>query len=637
VTLTVTPNIANPLPGTYQGSFDIVSSDVPDQGAQASDRLPRASSTVTQTVNYTLTVSNGPTLLLSQTGMEFNSIGYQQSQNLYVSVNGSGSIPFTAQATTLSGGSWLSVTPGIGGASATSPAMLSVTTNPGTLAPGTYTGRIDIAAAVVSNSPQSVEVIMVIQSEGGTELAQPVAVSPSGLVFTSGGGNSGSPQSFTVTNSNSQATSVSTFVAYQQNSSWLTVTPAAASVPAGGATTFQVAAKPAGLGPGLYPATISLQVAGSHVYTVGVGLIVEQSGANALTARPHAATACTPTQLFAVSTATAGNFTAMAGLPVPLQALVVDDCGNPLDSGQVVAAFSSGDASVSMLPIGQGVWSGTWLPHNPAGGPATVTFYANTGSPALAGTAQISGTLLPNSSTPVLSATGPVVNGASYSATAPIVPGSFVSIFGSNLAASTAPQTTLPYPTTLGGTKVLLGGIPMPLEYAGNGQINAIVPWSVPVNTSMQLIVEQNGMASMPEPVVVSAAAPALFTSNASGTGQGAIIILKANGAYYLPGAGTASAGDVLEIYATGLGAVNAAIADGASAPSSPPAQTVAATTVTIGGQPAQVLFAGLAPGFAGLYQINAVVPAGVTAGANVPVIVTVGGTSSGPVTIAAQ
>ncbi len=59
--------------------------------------------------------------------------------------------------------------------------------------------------------------------------------------------------------------------------------------------------------------------------------------------------------------------------------------------------------------------------------------------------------------------------------------------------------------------------------------------------------------------------------------------------------------------------------------------------TASIGGLPAQVSFAGLAPGFAGLYQVNVTVPAGVTAGASVPVILTAAGFSSAPVTVAIQ
>jgi len=139
----------------------------------------------------------------------------------------------------------------------------------------------------------------------------------------------------------------------------------------------------------------------------------------------------------------------------------------------------------------------------------------------------------------------------------------------------------------------------------------------------------------MLEPVNIAPAEPAVFTSNSNGSGQGAIIILKSNGNYFLPGQGSASAGDVLEIYATGLGAVSPTVADGAASPSAPPAQTVAPVTCTIGGQSATVGFAGLAPGFAGLYQVNVTVPSGIAAGAQVPVVLTQGNVSSPPVTVA--
>jgi len=90
-----------------------------------------------------------------------------------------------------------------------------------------------------------------------------------------------------------------------------------------------------------------------------------------------------------------------------------------------------------------------------------------------------------------------------------------------------------------------------------------------------------------------------------------------------------------LVIYCAGLGPVNPAIGDGTAAPSSTLSRTVNPVTATIGGQPAQVLFAGLAPGFAGLYQVNVVVPTGVTTGADIPVILTTAGFSSTPVTVA--
>jgi uncharacterized protein (TIGR03437 family) len=85
------------------------------------------------------------------------------------------------------------------------------------------------------------------------------------------------------------------------------------------------------------------------------------------------------------------------------------------------------------------------------------------------------------------------------------------------------------------------------------------------------------------------------------------------------------------------LGAVDQSIPDGAAAPSAPLANTVAKPTVKIGGQSAVVSFSGLAPGFVGLYQIDAIVPGGVTPGNQVPVVVSIAGETSPPVTIAVQ
>ena len=84
------------------------------------------------------------------------------------------------------------------------------------------------------------------------------------------------------------------------------------------------------------------------------------------------------------------------------------------------------------------------------------------------------------------------------------------------------------------------------------------------------------------------------------------------------------------------IGTVTPNVADGAPSPL-PAATAVNPVTVTIGGVPASVAFAGLCPGFAGLYQVNAVVPQGVTTGSAVPVTMSVAGQTSNTVTMAIQ
>ncbi|HTW63443.1 MAG TPA: hypothetical protein VME17_02455, partial [Bryobacteraceae bacterium] len=98
-----------------------------------------------------------------------------------------------------------------------------------------------------------------------------------------------------------------------------------------------------------------------------------------------------------------------------------------------------------------------------------------------------------------------------------------------------------------------------------------------------------------------------------------------------------ASAGDVLIIYCSGLGPVSPPVPAGSAASATQLSNTVNPVTVTVAGQAASVLFAGLAPGFAGLYQVNAVVPTGIAASTSVPVVLTVSGRSSVPVTISIQ
>jgi uncharacterized protein (TIGR03437 family) len=129
--------------------------------------------------------------------------------------------------------------------------------------------------------------------------------------------------------------------------------------------------------------------------------------------------------------------------------------------------------------------------------------------------------------------------------------------------------------------------------------------------------------------------APAIFAINSQGVGQGAILDSSYN---LVDSSHPATAGTtIVLIYCTGLGAVTNQPATGSPGPSGPIAWTITPPTVSIGGLQASVLFSGLAPGFVGLYQVNALVPAGVTANSTVPVVISMDGVNSNTVTIAVR
>jgi len=95
--------------------------------------------------------------------------------------------------------------------------------------------------------------------------------------------------------------------------------------------------------------------------------------------------------------------------------------------------------------------------------------------------------------------------------------------------------------------------------------------------------------------------------------------------------------GQAIIIYCTGLGAVTPEVTLGSPAPGSPLSQTVSPVTVEVGGKAAQVFFSGLSPGFTGLYQVNALVPADAATGDTVNLSIATGGQTSNVVTIAVR
>ena len=153
-----------------------------------------------------------------------------------------------------------------------------------------------------------------------------------------------------------------------------------------------------------------------------------------------------------------------------------------------------------------------------------------------------------------------------------------------------------------------------------------------------QLIAQHGTKLSVPQPIRIRSAEAAIFSTNATGKGQGHIYAISASGQQVLADASNpATGGSVLVIYCTGLGGVSPAAVAGSAVPSDALRNTVNPVTLTIGGVNASVAFAGLTPGLTGLYQVNATVPSGIAAGNQVPVVLAVDGTPGPPVTMAVK
>ncbi|HVW83682.1 MAG TPA: hypothetical protein VHB50_03340 [Bryobacteraceae bacterium] len=219
-----------------------------------------------------------------------------------------------------------------------------------------------------------------------------------------------------------------------------------------------------------------------------------------------------------------------------------------------------------------------------------------------------------------------IVNAASYAAGS-VAPGELLALFGENLG----PQSLVtgsfePGGGTnqqLDGTQITFNGIPAPLIYTSAGAASAIVPFEIAGASTVTVQVSYNGQVSSTQMLPVAAAAPGLFSADATGSGPGAIL----NQDYSVNSPDKpAKAGSVVVVYATGGGQTNPPSDSGSV--TTEPMPLAAGVSATVGGQPAQVLYAGNAGGeVAGVTQLNLQLPAGVTG--QVPVVVTVGGQSS--------
>jgi uncharacterized protein (TIGR03437 family) len=197
----------------------------------------------------------------------------------------------------------------------------------------------------------------------------------------------------------------------------------------------------------------------------------------------------------------------------------------------------------------------------------------------------------------------------------PFAPGTLVTLRGSGLANSALSASSLPLQTTLGSTSLTANGQPVGLVSVSPTTITFVMPWATAGAGRIKLKATVGGTNS--NEITVRAAPASVGYFSTSGNGLGTVIAAHTDGSM-ISAASPASAGETVVLYASGLGSLANAVAEydwpTTANPTSVPVQA------DVGGVQATVLYAGAAPGFPGVYQINMVIPPGATAstGSNV-------------------
>jgi minor extracellular serine protease Vpr len=235
---------------------------------------------------------------------------------------------------------------------------------------------------------------------------------------------------------------------------------------------------------------------------------------------------------------------------------------------------------------------------------------------------------------PTISAGG-IVNGASFEPGKPVAPGSYISIFGSALSDFTDFATTSILPLSIDFASVSFNvpsakiSVPGRLIFVSPGQVNVQVPWELQGQSQAQVKVTIDFSYGNVVTLALADYAPAFFENS------GAVAALDGKFSAITP-ANPAKQGQAVQLFANGLGPVDNQPASGDPAPGSLLSHCKGNPTVSIGGKNAPASFCGLAPGFPGIYQINALVPTGLTPGTN-PITVAIGGQTSKASTIQVQ
>ena len=474
-----------------------------------------------------------------------------------------------------------------------------------------------ITSGQAKSSPQYVILVLNLAAATSSPLPDP---SPAGLLFAAiANASQPAAQTVTVNTSSTNGVAFQAATLTSDGGTWLSVSPSTGTSSSQTPGQVKVSVSTTGLTAGIYTGEVSFSMAGA-VRTTNVTLILEPAGSTVTNPATEATTpqaTCTPAKLALTETGVVNNFAVPASWPVPLIVQLNDDCANPVLNGSVVAQFSNGDPPLNLKGNGQdGTYSASWQPVQNTQ-QMLVTIRATEGSLQPA-TMILNGAISTNTA-PVLFANGTVdpfyrVGGAA------LAPGTIVEVYGMGLASQTTSPGSLPLPPQFNGTFITVGGLQAPLDFLSSGQIDAVIPFELAPNQQYPILVSANNAFTLPDVLDVVPVQPAI-----AGLGDAGSHIIAQHSVDYslVTETSPAKPGEVLIIYLLGLGATNPSVASGAAAPGTPPlAMTTNPVTLSVGGQNAQVFFAGLTPGLAGLFQIDFMVPTNAPKG-DLPVFAT--------------
>ena len=580
--LTVSP-VSGTAPSSVQVSINPAGMAVP---TLCSGRVGIVNQTGVQTlVPVNLTVSSDPLLNVAPRIMTFigPTGGAPPATQLIqlASTDPNNQLFYATQVSTTSGGNWLAVATSSTGQT---PASLQVVVNQGTLAPGSYSGVVQINPTGLA--PMRVPVTLVVTSNIS------IGVAPPSISFTTQAGASPGPQVLNIT---SQGGPVAFSATALSNVNWLSVTPTTATTPA----QLIVSASATGLAPANYDGsiTISSGQASNPAVTIPAMLIVGQ--AQNLTVNPLTLA-----------------FNAAVGDPAPgAQTITVTPSSGTVDF-KVLAEVNGSPNWLKVTPDSGRAPSGITVLVDPTG--LAPALYSGTVTITPAGFPQIVVPVTFNVAAPPLPSLSAVVNAASL-LDGPIAPGEIVVLTGANTGSGGNPVVAQlnadgSLPLAIGDTQVLFDTYFAPIIAVQTNQVTVVVPYEIAGQDSTLIQVKRKSVLSNPLQIAVTATAPGVFTATVPATKVGAI--LNADGTPNTAD-NPALPNSALTVYYTGDGQTSPALTTNAVNPATGtlPAPLLV-LTATVGGVVAALPAYGPLPGnFAGISTAKITVPMGLGPG----------------------